>query len=176
MLKRFDACSESVQWYEARKTTDPEKLFKLAMRAKRYSDVNWMLTRLMTKRQRVMYAIYAAEQVLHIYEKHQPNDDRPRKAIEAARAYLKRPRKETKAAAGAAGDAAWAAAGAAGAAAGAAAWAAADAAWAAAWAAADAARAAGAAAGAAAEAAAGAAGAAYTKILKYGYSLLHDKS
>jgi hypothetical protein len=102
-----------------------------------------------------LFAADCAEHVLHIYEKEYPSDDRPRKAIEAARKYA---RKEIDAAARAAAWAAaraadWAAAGAAAAAADAAG----DAAWAAAWAAAraaagDAARAAAAAADAAGDA------------------------
>ncbi len=77
---------------------------------------------------RIEFACRCAEHVLHIYEDKYPDDKRPRKAIEAARACI------TEKSAAAA-DAAWAAADAADAA-----WAAADAADAA-WAAADAARA-----------------------------------
>ena len=62
----------------------------------------------------IKLAIYAAEMVLPIYEKEYPGDDRPRKAIEAAKAYLNNPCKGTAhaaadAAAGA-DDAAYAAA------------------------------------------------------------------
>jgi hypothetical protein len=42
-----------------------------------------------TKDNSVGMAIVAAELVLHIYEDKYPKDDRPRKAIEAAKAYLK---------------------------------------------------------------------------------------
>ena len=56
-----------------------------------------------TKEDSVKLAIYAAELVIEIYEKKYPNDDRPRKAIEAAKAYLKTP---SDAAADAATDAA----------------------------------------------------------------------
>jgi hypothetical protein len=105
------------------------------------------------------FAADCAERVLGLFEAKFPDDDRPRKAIEAARACIADPTPENRAAAGAAGaaawDAAWAAAGAAGAA-GAAARAAVyaaryagDAAWDAAWAVAVAAGAAGAAARAA---------------------------
>ena len=73
----------------------------------------------------VSYAVYAAEQVIDIYEKKCPNDKRPRKAIEAAKACIKNPSAKNKEAAaraaGAAARAAEAAARAAGAAAGAAA-------------------------------------------------------
>jgi hypothetical protein len=64
----------------------------------------------MTKEQRVQYAIFAAEQVIHIYEKKYPEDKRPRQAIEAAKAYLENPCAKTKAAAAAAAYAAYAAA------------------------------------------------------------------
>jgi hypothetical protein len=52
------------------------------------------------KKDSVALAIYAAELVIDIYEKQYPNDDRPRKAIEAAKAWTKHPtEKNVKAAA-----------------------------------------------------------------------------
>ena len=110
----------------------------------------------MTYEQSVSYAVFAAEQVIDIYEKKYPDDKRPRQAIDAAKACIKNPSVKNKAAARAAWAAAWAAAGAAAGAAEAA-----GAAWAAAGAAAGAAEAAGAAAWAMKE-----------KILKYGIKLL----
>jgi len=56
----------------------------------------------MSKMQKVQYAVFAAEQVIDIYEKKYPDDERPRKAIKAAKDYLKSPSKKTKAAADAA--------------------------------------------------------------------------
>jgi hypothetical protein len=50
----------------------------------------------MNKKQAVQYAIFAAEQVIDIYEG-KYTDKRPRNAIEAAKAYLKNPSKKTKA-------------------------------------------------------------------------------
>ena len=83
-----------------------------------------------------LFAADCAEHVLHIYEREHPNDDRPRKAVQATRDFANG--KIGAAAGDAARDAARAAArAAAGDAARAAAWAAAwDAAWAATWAAA----------------------------------------
>jgi hypothetical protein len=43
----------------------------------------------MKRKQYLKYAVYAARQVLNIYEKEYPNDDRPRKAIEAAKKCIK---------------------------------------------------------------------------------------
>jgi hypothetical protein len=116
----------------------------------------WYTDRKSRKRAQVRFAILCAETVLKLFE-NQQSDDRPRKAINAAKAYLDNPTKENADAAGAA----YAAARAADAAAGAAAYAAgaaadaAGAAYAAAYAASAAyaaARAAGAAADAAADA------------------------
>jgi len=85
------------------------------------------------KKDSVAIAIYAAELVIDNFETEYPNDNRPRKAIEAAKAYLKNPCKRTKDAAADAADAAHAAADAAHAAARAAAWSIARSAESAAW-------------------------------------------
>jgi hypothetical protein len=63
----------------------------------------------------VEFSCRQAERVLHIYEKKYPDDERPRKAIEAARAFQcgKITKTQLAAAEAAAGEAAWAAAGAA---------------------------------------------------------------
>jgi len=44
-----------------------------------------------TKEDSVKLAIFAAEQVLEIFEREYPNDLRPRQAVEAAKSYLKTP-------------------------------------------------------------------------------------
>lgn len=46
--------------------------------------------------QYVGYAIFAAEQVIDIYEKKYPDDKRPREAIEVAKECLKNPSKKNK--------------------------------------------------------------------------------
>ena len=73
------------------------------MKSKHYDWANWFIIRIMKKKQYLAYAIFAAKQVVDIYEKKYPDDKRPRLAIEAAEAYLKNPRKKNK-------DAAYAAA------------------------------------------------------------------
>jgi hypothetical protein len=135
-----------------------------------WSDMRIVKAYKWTKTDSVELAIFAAELVIDIYEKQYPNDDRPRKAIEAAKAYIKDPSRAAYAADAAyaayaadyaARAAYYAAAYAADYAARAAAYAAGDAARAAAYAAGDAARAAYYAAGDAAYYAADAAYAAY---------------
>jgi hypothetical protein len=171
-LRSQDACEESIKaWQNETDHNTFATLNRLIDKNPKWG--NWLICRLMNKKQSVQYAIFAAEQVIDIYEGKYPNDKRPRNAIEAAKAYLKNPSKKTKAYAFAAADAAFDAADAA----------AADAAVAAAYAAADAAFAAADATAAAADATAAAAAYAagyaanerrkmQAKILKYGIGLL----
>ena len=146
-LKEKGACSEGFEWWLKHQESDVKTLALKLLDAEHFDWASWMLTKCFDKTQSVKYAIFAAEQVIGIYEAKYPDDHRPRKAIEAAKAYLHNPTADAaRAAADAAADAA--------------ARASADAAYAAtdaAYAAADAARAAGAAACAAARAAADAA-------------------
>ena len=182
-LTKNDACQEAVeQWKNEGCEPDLIKVLNRCIKLKKYDWGNWLIVRKMTYEQSVSYAVFAAEQAIDIYEKKYPDDKRPRQAIDAAKACIKNPSVENKAAAEAAEAASWAAARAS--------WAAAEAAsWAASWAAARAARAAAEAAAraaaraswAAAEAAARAAAEAASwaaaeamkeKILKYGIKLL----
>ena len=163
-LKDWSACTDGYKWACGILQDKPMEFKKfLKITADHRLDwANWVIVRVMTYDQYVSYAVYAAEQVIDIYEKKYPDDKRPRLAIEAAKKCigLKGAAAWAARAAGAAGDAAWAARDARDArAAGAAAWA----------------------AGAARDArAAGAAGAAawaaqkqmQLKILEYGISLL----
>ena len=193
-LKEQSACTEGTQWFLAQKETDSVKVLRSLIKEGKLDWAHWTICRVFNRKQKIRYAIYAAEQVIDLYEKEYPDDKRPRNAIESAKAVLKSDtavtRAATRAAAGdarAAAEAAWAAAEAA--------WAAAEAAWAAAWDAGDAAWAARLAAGAAARAAAwaarlaagdaagaaraaagDAAGAAMKlKILEYGVGLLEGQ-
>ena len=186
-LKEQSACTEGTQWFLAQKETDSVKVLRSLIKEGKLDWAHWTICRVFNRKQKIRYAIYAAEQVIDLYEKEYPDDKRPRNAIESAKAVLKSDtavtRAATRAAAGdarAAAEAAWAAAEAAWAAA----WDAGDAAWAARLAAGAAARAAawaarlaaGDAAGAARAAAGDAAGAAMKlKILEYGVGLLEGQ-
>jgi hypothetical protein len=112
-LRSQDACEESIKaWHKETDHNTFATLNRLIDKNPKWG--NWLICRLMNKKQSVQYAIFAAEQVIDIYEGKYPNDKRPRNAIEAAKAYLKNPSKKTKAyafaAAYAAADAAAAAA------------------------------------------------------------------
>ena len=162
-LKEKAACAEGIAWFKAQEKTEAVAVLKALIEEGQLDWANWTIVRVMTRPQYLAYAIYAAEQVIDIFEKKYPNDKRPRKAIEAAKAVLENDTTETRAAArdaaGAVGAAAWDA-------------------WAAAWAARDAAGAARAAAWAARDAAGAARDAGVDmkkKILRYGISLLEER-
>ena len=66
---------------------------------------NWLIVREMAYRQYVSYAVFAAEQVIDIYEAKYPDDSRPRMAIEAAKKCIEHPTRANKSAADAAAHA-----------------------------------------------------------------------
>jgi len=92
-LKEKRACCSEKDMDRAEKDLkgDIKLITKALLKENRFSDANWLLTELMDKKQCVEYAVFAAKQVLHIFEERYPKDDRPKKAIEAAEKYLKDP-------------------------------------------------------------------------------------
>jgi len=111
-LKEKRACCSEQDMNRAEKELkgDVKLITDTLLKEDRFNDANWLLTKLMDKNQCIKYAIFAAKQVLHIFEEKYPKDDRPRKAIEAAENYLKDPSENNKKAAYAAGATAYAAA------------------------------------------------------------------
>ena len=109
-LEKNGACSEGKEWFQNQQETDGVLVIKKLIGEKQYNWANWTIVRLMTHKQKVQYAVYAAEQVIEIFEKKYQNDKRPREAIEAAKAYLKDPSDKNKNAAANAANAAYAAA------------------------------------------------------------------
>jgi len=97
-LVKKNACTPSLRFAESNNWIglDIYKSLDLLIWANRLNDANWLITRTMNKKQCVEYAIYAAEQVLNIFEKKYHNDSRPRIAIAAAKSYLETPCRKTK--------------------------------------------------------------------------------
>lgn len=63
------------------------------------SWANWLITRLLNRKQRIMYAVFAAKQVLEIYEKKYPDDKQPILAIKAAERCIEEDTEENRKAA-----------------------------------------------------------------------------
>jgi aminopeptidase N len=97
-LKKMNACCSESDMDRAEKNLKGNIVLitKTLLAEDRFSDANWLVTRLMNKKQNVQCAIFAAEQVLPIFEEKYPNSNSPRKAIEAAKNYLKNPCEITK--------------------------------------------------------------------------------
>src|SRR3990167_6174398 len=87
-LQQHHACSEGITWFTAQRKRSPIPVLRALEADDHWPWANWLIVRLMTYRQRVALAIYAAEQVLAVYERRHPTDRRPRQAIEAARVCL----------------------------------------------------------------------------------------
>jgi len=104
-LRELGACSGAIKWAKDK---------SLAEAWENCDRPDWMLwyygRHTPDKMVYIEIAIFAAEQVIGIYEKKHPDDNRPRKAIEAAREYLRNPSEETIKTARAARSAAYAAA------------------------------------------------------------------
>ena len=109
-LEEKKACKSGIDWFSKQSETDPIKLIKNWIDKKKHLDwANWLIVRVMEYRQYVEYAIFAAEQVIDIFDKKYPDDKRPRLAIDAAKKCLENPSAENKKAAAAADYAAAAA-------------------------------------------------------------------
>ena len=99
LLKKMGACPKAIECYiEHKEPRTLKKVFKLLMSNEndylwrtenRLSWANWFVCKLFNKEQCVKYAIFSAEKVLNLFEQRHPNDQRPRKAIEASKKYLK---------------------------------------------------------------------------------------
>ena len=98
-LKEIGACREGVEWFNNQKETDGTKVIKKLIKEDRIDWANWTICRVFSKKQKIQYAVYAAEQVIDIFEKKYPDDKRPRKAIEAAKKCIENDTEENRSAA-----------------------------------------------------------------------------
>ena len=87
-LTQKHACSQGIAWFAAQPESDGAAVMKKLIAEDRSDWANWLICRLFDRRQRKLYAVFAAEQVLDIFEKKYPDDKRPRLAIAAARACI----------------------------------------------------------------------------------------
>ncbi|MCH8329705.1 MAG: hypothetical protein IIB81_04940 [Nanoarchaeota archaeon] len=113
-LRDQDACEGAIIWFCNQKITDSNKLILLAIEENEEFHlkwVNWLITRTFSnEKKKIQYAVFAAELVLNIFEEKYLKDDRPRKAIEATKKYIKNPIIKNMRAAERAAENAWKAA------------------------------------------------------------------
>ena len=109
-LSKNNACQEACDWIVTQEDKGAASLIRAAVSSNHFAWANWGIVRLMNRKQKMAHAIFAAEQVLDIFEKKYPEDKRPRKAIDAARKCLEADTASNRKAAYAAAAAAYAAA------------------------------------------------------------------
>ena len=97
-LDKKRACCSEIDKIRAEKEFfgDPILILGHLLEKNRGKKANWLITNLMDKKQCSEYAIFAAEQVIHIFKEQCPIDKRPEIAIDAAKKCLKNPCKKTK--------------------------------------------------------------------------------
>ena len=111
-LKKHNACAEGMEYCEQKGLIGlpADEFAEKLVEGNKLPWANWLIARALQKLDKVRYAVYAAEQVLPIFTGKYPKDDRPEKAIAAAKAYIENPCAYTADAADAATDATHAAA------------------------------------------------------------------
>lgn len=95
-LQKHSACISLNEMQKAEKIGDIFSILEELKKRKRYKDANWLLTKYMKKDQCKKYAIFGARLALPIFEKKYPNENSPRKTLEAAEKYLKNKTKKNK--------------------------------------------------------------------------------
>jgi hypothetical protein len=87
-LKENNRYTQRLDWFLQQKETDSMIIIDNLIADDKLLWASWLICKMMNHGQQIQYAIFAAEQVLPLFEKKCPNDDRPRKAIEAAKMVL----------------------------------------------------------------------------------------
>ena len=107
-LKELGACSDGIDMFREAFPDGGEfrDVVERAIAIGAIDDALWLAPRVLTNEDAVRYAVFAAREALPIFEAKYPEDNRPRKAIEAAEEWLANPCAETAFAAFAAADAA----------------------------------------------------------------------
>ena len=95
-LRSENACVEGLQWFKLQQDKTTLSILEQLKKERKFGWLNWLIAKLLVHEQRIKYAVYAAKQVIHIYEDRYPNDKRPREAIEAAQGCIKNSSKENK--------------------------------------------------------------------------------
>jgi hypothetical protein len=95
-LKEKSACNEGVVWTRLHKFKTDRELFEALLADNKLEWANWGIVRIMKRKQYLAYAIFAAEQVIEIYEKKYPDDKKPREAIEAAKKVMAKDTRENR--------------------------------------------------------------------------------
>ena len=112
MLTDLFACKESIDWFveNCKDNCSTEEAINILYEnnhPKSFEWSNWLIVRLLNDANKIKYAVFAAREVLPIFEKRYPKDLRPRLALEAAEKFISDGSEVNKDTARAAADAAY---------------------------------------------------------------------
>jgi hypothetical protein len=94
-LEKHNACPDGKEWFLSQGIFDPILGVKNLFAKGHFSWACWLLSKMFSRRQNVLFAIYCAEKVIDIFEKKYLQNKCPRKAIQAAKRWIKNPNKQT---------------------------------------------------------------------------------
>jgi len=84
-LKEKRVCRKGMAWWRENGCEDPRDLLDTLIDSDREDWARWLVSKMLTHSQCVVWTIEGAEAVLPIYEDECPGDNRPRKAIQTAK-------------------------------------------------------------------------------------------
>ncbi len=88
-LSALDPCEDGFSYWLCQEKEDLAEFMVQAWKDDHTDYAHWLFVRFVPRELYLKYAIYSAELVLHIFEHQFPDDNRPREAIEAAKACLR---------------------------------------------------------------------------------------
>ena len=96
MLTDLSACEEAIDWFaeNCEDNCSTEEAVDTLIKSKHkqaFEWSNWLMVRLLNDANKIKYAVFAAREVLPIFEKRYPKDLRPRLALEAAEKFISDP-------------------------------------------------------------------------------------
>ena len=83
-------CPQGLDRFVNHTETDAIKMIDILISEKNYQWANWLLSRFFNNDERIKYAIFSAELVIDLFESEFPDDEKPRNAINSAKAYLEK--------------------------------------------------------------------------------------
>jgi hypothetical protein len=98
-LRSLDPCIDGFEWWCAKYGESVELSEFVKAADENWDYVRWLSVRCLTHKSQVKFAVWCAEQVVHLYTGH---SDTPQKAIDAAKKWIENPSEENREAAKAA--------------------------------------------------------------------------
>lgn len=90
-------CPAILSWFQKQDETDSIKIIEYFIKNTKYFVwANWLLPRIMDRRQCISYALHACDVVLPIYEAKYPKDKEPRRVVDMIRRHMVAPTKKEK--------------------------------------------------------------------------------